>query len=220
MPATSNFRAAVAVMLALVAACERAERAAPPDIGPIAVAHDRLTVRTDTVGHDRWESRATFVLVDADNPNPEPGLVTLSGLLVDADGREVGRLRAETLWVPARGRRTFALIDDRREARATAVAARVDVRGARRPTGAEPVVIDQGHVWSDYGKVVATAMVVNRAKRPCKAMVFAGFHDAAGKPMTRPFTVFELGPEVQKPARFVGPPGSATGYIFLGEIRC
>jgi hypothetical protein len=215
-----HFRLSCFVQVAL-AACERPDH--PPDdrgdVTSIAI-HPHVTIRTDTVGHDRWERRATFVLVDADNRGEQPLLVTLGGVLVDGDGREVGRVRAETLTIPAGGRRTFALIDDQQVPRPTAVGANLDVRGARRPHGADPITIAQGHVWDDHGKVVATGMVVNRSERSCVAIVLAGFHGPDGVPLTRPFAVFELGGHAEKPTRFVGPEGSTAGYIFIGDIRC
>ena len=48
----------------------------------------------------------------------------------------------------------------------------------------------------------------------------AGFHDRDGKPLLRPFSVFPIGAKIERPSRFVGPPGSTTGYIFVGKIRC
>ncbi len=63
-------------------------------------------------------------------------------------------------------------------------------------------------------------MVVNTADRPCTAVVLAGFHDRDGTPMTRPFSVFPMGGKIERPARFVGPPGSTSGYSFVGKRRC
>ena len=208
------------ILLCLVfAGCERSRPLEQVDPTEIAVG-GRVTVRTDTVGMDVHERTTTFALVDADNRGDRPAAVTLGGVLVDADGREVGTRSAESLWIPARGRRTFALVDDKDLARPDAVAARVDLRGAIRPRHDEPVRIEQGHVWKDGDRVVATAMVVNTADRPCTAVVLAGFHDRDGTPMTRPFSVFPIGGKIERPARFVGPPGSTSGYIFVGKIRC
>ncbi|MBZ0231654.1 MAG: hypothetical protein K8M05_04840 [Deltaproteobacteria bacterium] len=210
---------AISGILLCAAACERARPLEHVDPSQLAIG-DQVTVRTDTVGMDAHARPATFALVDADNLGDLPAAVTLGGVLVDADGQEVGRLRAESLWIPPRGRRTFALVDDQDQARPAAVAARIDVRGAVRPRHDEPVSIEQGHVWKDGDRVVATAMVVNKADRPCHAVVLAGFHDRDGAPMTRPFSVFPIGADIERPARFVGPPGSTTGYIFVGKIRC
>lgn len=200
-------------------ACEKPAPLERVDPAEIAVG-TKVTIRTDTVGHDEFARPTTFALVDADNRGDRPANVTLGGVLVDADGHEVGVLRAESLWIPARGRRTFALVDTKDAVRTTATAARIDLRGATRPRFDETVKIEQGHVWKDQDRVVATAMVINTAARPCHAVVLAGFHDAAGVPMARQFSLFPIGPEIERPARFVGPPGSTTGYIFIGQIRC
>lgn len=203
----------------LGAACERTQPLVAVDPAELAIGR-HVTIRTDDVGHDAFTRPTTFALVDADNRGDRPANVTLGGVLVDADGREVGRLRAESLWIPAHGRRTFALVDDQDAARPTAVTARVDVRGATRPRHDEVVRVEQGHVWKDDGRVVATAMIVSTADRPCHVLVLAGFHDAAGTPMTRPFALFPIGAKIERPARFVGPVGSTTGYIFIGQLRC
>lgn len=205
--------------LVLLAACEQA---APLErVPPSEIAIGKLvTVRTDTVGHDRFERRSTFALVDADNRGDRPAHVTLGGVLVDADGHEVGKLRAESLWVPPRGRRTFVLLDSKDAERPSAVTARVDLRGATRPRHDEPIRIEQGHVWKDQDRVVATGMVVNVSEHNCQAIVLAGFHDASGAPMQRMWSLFPIGARIERPTRFVGPPGSVTGYIFIGQIRC
>jgi|GEM_PF-2451239 len=208
-----------AVLALLLVACERPASAPRAiDRALIAVRADQLTLRTDSIGIDRFASQATFALVDADNLGDADADVTLGGVLVDADGQEVGQLRPESLRIPAHGRRTFALIDRNRVARPTATGARVDVRGAREPRFAEPVRISDGHVYRDGPRVVVAGMVTNPNDRPCIAMVMAGFHDQDGKPMTRPFSAFELGGNASRPTRFVGPDGSEVGYIFVGDI--
>ncbi|HUQ02521.1 MAG TPA: hypothetical protein VM261_08500 [Kofleriaceae bacterium] len=212
-------RASLLIGLLIVAACERSRPLEQVERSQLAIG-TKVTVRTDVVGMAPHERSTTFALVDTDNLGDLPATVTLGGVLVDADGQEVGQLRAESLWIPARGRRTFALVDDKDAERTNAVTARIDVRGAVRPRHEPPVQIEQGHVWKDGDRVVATAMVVNTADRPCHAVVLAGFHDRDGKPLTRPFSVFPIGGTIERPARFVGPPGSTTGYIFVGRVRC
>jgi len=202
-----------------LAGCERTARLEHVDPSELAIG-PQITIRTDDVGHDQFARPTTFALVSADNHGDRPATVTLGGVLVDGDGHEVGRLRAESLWIPAHGRRTFALVDDRDQVRPTAVTAHVDLRGATRPRHDEVIRVEQGHVWKDNGRVVATAMIVNTADRPCTAVVLAGFHDASGAPMARPFSVFPIGAKIERPARFVGPPGSTNGYIFIGQLRC
>lgn len=202
-----------------LAACEKPAPLEQVPPAEIAIG-THVTVRTDTVGHDQFARESTFALVDADNRGDRPAHVTLGGVLVDADGHELGKLRAESLWIPPRGRRTFALIDAADARREGAVTARIDLRGATRPRHDEPIKIEQGHVWKDQGRVVATGMVVNTSKYNCQAVVLAGFHDASGAPMSRMWSLFPIGAHVERPTRFVGPPGSTTGYIFIGQIRC
>jgi|JI6StandDraft_1071083.scaffolds.fasta_scaffold46543_1 hypothetical protein len=209
---------AFAAAAAALAACERT---APPrriESSLIAIDHERVVVRTDVVGVDRFASRATFVIVDAQNRGDRDAEVTLGGVLVDADGQEVGTLRPESLHIPRRARRTFALVDRDRAERKTATAARVDLRGAREPRFADPITITNGHIYPDGDRVVVVGMVKNTSDRACIAMVLAGFHDRDGRPMTRPFAAFELGAGAERPARFVGPDGSHAGYLFVGEI--
>ena len=201
----------------LAAACERGREPPAVDRGLIAIA-DRPTLRTDTIGVDRFASQATFVLADAQNLADVDAEVTIGGILVDADGREVAPLRPESLRIPAHGQRTFALIDRGRAARPTAVAARLDVRGARQPRFPESVTIGAGHVYRDGDRAVVTGMVTNTTDRALVAIVLAGFHDAGGAPMTRPFAAFELGAGASRPTRFVGPDGSRAAYIFVGDV--
>lgn len=234
--------------LAAAAACERASpRPAPVEAPGIAIGAS-ITVRTDAIGVDPMcqprlrrvgdqlvpdiplecvgkppdparVPHATFALVHADNLGDEDMNVTLGGVLVDGDGHEVGRLATDTLRVPAHGRRTFALVDDGRQPRPTATEARVDVRGAARAERPETVRISDGEVARVGGQVVASGTVENLTDRPAQAVIIAGFQDAAGKPITRPFAVYDLGPRAKKPAVFTGPPGTATGYIFVGQVE-
>lgn len=221
---------ALAAALALASvACERPEVGTVAlDRSQIAVHDEQLTLRTDAIGVDQFASQATFALVTAENLGDAPAEVTLGGVLVDADGREVGALRAESLRIPARGKRVFALIDRDRKPRPTATGARVDVRGARVPRFEDPVRITDGHVYRDKGppgpdgvpveRVVVAGKVHNPSDRAVVAIVLASFHDASGKPLTRPYAAFELGGKASRPTRFVGPPGSTTGQIYVGDI--
>jgi len=207
----------VAIVLLIVAgvgACARRgddTRHLPP--GSIALSENQ-TVRTDEIA---GSGRATFVLFDADNRSDDEAIVTLGGELLDDAGKSLGRLRKESLRVPARGRRTFALIDGNLQPRPTATRARIEVVDASVPLHQAPIHIVEGHVFQDQGRAVVAGYVVNEADRGGRAVVMAGFHDAAGTPMTRPFTVFEIGAHARLPARFVGPPGSASAYIFVGD---
>lgn len=217
MAARPRTLVALVAAVAAVAACERTVEPRRIDPSLVAIA-PQVVVRTDAVGVDRFASRATFALVDAENRGDVDAEVTLGGVLVDADGHEVGALRAESLRIPRRGRRTFALVDRDRQARPTAVGARIDLRGAREPRFPEPITIADGHVYPDGDRAVVVGMIKNGSDRACIAMVLAGFHDRAGRPMTRPFAAFELGAGAERPARFVGPDGSHAGYLFIGDV--
>jgi hypothetical protein len=234
----------VAALATATAACERASQTpAPVEAGQISIG-PQITVRTDGVGLDpacqprerRVGDRfvpdvpiecvgkpagrlATFALAHADNAGDHDMMVTLGGVLVDADGQEVGRLRPDILRVPARGRRTFALVDEAYQPRPTATEARLDVRAVLRPQHEESVRITDGEVSRVGGQVVASGTVENLTDRAAHAVIIAGFQDGAGKPITRPFAVYRLGPREKREAVFTGPPGTATGYIFVGQVE-
>ncbi|HVV83659.1 MAG TPA: hypothetical protein VHE35_11350 [Kofleriaceae bacterium] len=238
--------AALIVAAVSVAGCERAGHDAPR-VDPSRVSIGKqVTVRTDVIGLDPAcqpttierggqlipyvppecvgkapdpARMATFALVHADNGDDHDADVTLGGVLVDADGHEVGRLAPSSLRIPAHGRRTFALVDDEQKARPTATEARIDVRTATRAEQPETVRITDGDVTRIAGQVVASGTVENLTDRTCQAVVIAGFQDASGRPITRPFALYQLGPHARKAAVFTGPPGTATGYIFVGQVE-
>ena len=204
------------IVMAFSGACSKGKPADHGDVSQIRLA-EHAVIATDLVGHDEWEQRATFALVDADNLSTGELVVTLSGLLVDANGGTVGSLRPESLRIPPGGKRTFALVDSENAERPGAVAAKVEVRGAVVPRWQPTVRISDGHVFDDRGKVMIAASITNQADRPGKTIIFAGFHDADGQPMERQHVVLEMGPEMTQTVRFVGPQGSKTGYLFLGD---
>jgi hypothetical protein len=237
--------AVVALGASAGVACERHERAPVVDASAIAIGK-LVTIRTDQVGPDPAcqprmvlqagrqvptvpiecvgkapdpAKAATFVLVDVDNRDQQDAIVTLGGVLVDGDGQEVGRLAPAALRIPAGARRTFALIDSEKRARPTATDARLDVREVAHPAYPEPVRITDGEVSREGGQVVASGTVENLTDKPAQVIIIAGFQDAAGKPLTRPFALYQLGPRAKKPALFTGPPGTATGYIFVGQVE-
>jgi hypothetical protein len=218
-PAARALLAAAATLLCGLAACERPTTPAskPVDLALIKVRTAQMHLRNDRVGHDQWESEATFVLVDAENTSTADALVTLGGALLDAAGKEIGPVRLESLRIPPGGRRTFALIDASQRVRANATSARVEVRGAFTPGYPPPVQIQDGHVFVDGDRVVVGGKIVNTMPRTAKAIVFAGFYDADDRPLTRPFTVFQLGADQSDSAQFVGPPGSKKAYLFIGD---
>ena len=214
--AVATLSLAVGVALAL-AACEPSHPARQLDLDAIRVSGG-ARMRTDVVGDGAFADTATFVLVDAENTAAEGAYVTLAGVLKDAAGATVGALKLQSLWVPARESRTFALVDDQRMARPTAAAARITVSGALIPSEPPRAQIAELHAFDDRGKTVVAAYVVNAADRPGQAMVIGAFHDASGEPMTRPFQMIELAAHGRRIVQFVGPPGSTRGTIFVGDV--
>ena len=177
----------------------------------------QVVVRHDQVGEGKFETRASYVLVDAENLAETDALVTLAGTLVDAAGETVGTLRPESLFVPKGGRRMFALVDDGNAERAAAVDARIELRGAVVARWRPAVRIHDVEVFDDRGRVMIAGHVTNLADRPGKIIVFAGFQDADGTPMARPFLLLELGSQITDTVRFVGPEGSKAAYLFVGD---
>ena len=199
-----------------LAACPRpADEPEQVDHSLVAVS-PHVVLRTDPVGESG--TTATFALVDADNHGDRELLVRLGGDLVDAHGAVVGHLRPDELRIPPGAKRTFALVDDAVTARPDATGATIAVASATIPAGRAPMRVTDGHVYLDQGRAVVAAYVVNDSDLAGKAIVIAGFHDAKGNPMTRPWSVFQLGAGAKQTAQFVGPPGSKDAYIYVGEI--
>jgi hypothetical protein len=213
--------AGLALAVLVAGACERrtdykVEREV--DHSLITVDHERMNLRHDLVGYEPHESRATFVLVDAEHAHPRDLNVTLAGTLLDADGAKVGTLRPASLRIPAGGVRTFALVDTEQAERPTAVRADVRVTGAWSPDYAEAVRISERRVREDQGRVVVAATVENTTREYVVVIVLASFYDAEGVPVLRPNSVLRLSPETSRPVQFVGPPGSVRGHVFIGDI--
>jgi hypothetical protein len=187
------------------------------DTDLIVVSAD-ARLRTDTVGEGRFASTASFVLVDADNRARDGAMVTLGGELHDAAGQVVGTLKPESLWIPGGEHRTFALVDDARVARPTATSAKLRVRGAVIPAQPPIMHISDIHSFDDYGKAVVQASLTNDVAQAGQAMVLGAFYDRDDRPVARPFTLMPIGPSVTRTVRFVGPPGSVRGTIFLGDL--
>ena len=229
------------VIAMLLAGCQRTHPARDLDRDLIRVSTD-ARLRTDTVGGAKsaypiapgasaeiraylegldaghqFSGDATFVLVDAENTGHDGANITLGGDLRDASGTAVGTLKPESLWVPAGEQRTFALVDSERHARPTASAARLVVRGAVIPAQPPLAHIDEPKSYDDYGKVVLQGTLVNEADRRGQIIVFASFHDAGGRPMTRPFSLIPVEPHSRTPLQFVGPQDSKRGALFVGE---
>lgn len=205
------------IAAALLGACSRSKPARQLDPDAIRVTGD-ARLRTDTVGDGKFSDRATFVLVDAENSAAEGAYVTLGGDLTAAGGEVLGHLKPQSLWIPPGERRTFALVDTERQPRPASASARIVVRGALVPDAPPTARIAELHTFDDYGKTVVQANVVNDADRQGQIMVIASFHDANGLPMTRPFQMIELDRKQTRPVQFVGPQGSKTGTIYVGDV--
>jgi hypothetical protein len=178
----------------------------------------RMNLRQDQIGHGQWATAASFVLVDAENTHREDLMVTLAGSLVDDGGQVVGALRPASLRIPAGGVRTFALVDDQQQVRPQAASARIEVVGAHVPAYAPPVVVTDGHVHRDGDRMVVTGQVRNTAEQGVRVLVLGGFHDARGVPLTRPFVDMYLAGGASHSVELVGPPGSVSGYAFIGDL--
>jgi hypothetical protein len=213
-------RFALAIPLCLIA-CGRGDDWSTPEVSYdlIHVEADRLSIKTGPVGHDKWKSNATYVLVEAKNTSEQDLQVTLSADLIDADKQVVGKTRRESLRIPAGGGRLFALIDDKQVERATATGARVDVRGAQTVSYPAAVVVTEGHVYFDQDRAVVAGYAVNNAEREAKAIVIAAFFDEKGRPMQRPSTLFRLAGKGKRGTQMVGPPGSRSAYLYIGDAQ-
>jgi len=228
------------LLLAVGFACGRSSPARNLDLDRIRVDEARL--RTDTVGGDpklygvqpgmnrelrdyieqsneggRFSDQATFVLVDAENAGDAGAVVTLGGDLRDAAGQALGALKPESLWIPAGDRRTFALVDTERKSRPTAAGAKIVVRGALIPEEPPVVHVEDIHTFDDFGKQVVQGLLVNDADRAGQAIVIASFHDVKKQPMTRPFSLIQIAAKQRRTVQFVGPPGSSTATIYVGD---
>jgi hypothetical protein len=187
------------------------------DLSAIEVV-DNARLRTDTVGEGTFASQSTFVLVDAKNPTSEGAYVTLAGELTGQDRSIVGRLKAQSLWIPAGERRTFALIDTERVPRPATIATTIRVTGALVTQDPPRVRISDLHSFDDRGRIVVQANVTNDATSLGKVVVIAAFHSKDDQPMTRPFQVLQINGKQTTPVQFVGPEHSKTGTIFVGDV--
>ena len=185
-------------------------------IAPGAIPEIREYLAGLDAGH-QFTGEATFVLVDAENTSTDGANITLGGDLRDATGTSVGYLKPESLWVPAGQQRTFALVDTERKARPTASAAHLVVRGAVIPAEPPLARIEEPKTYDDYGKMVLQGTLINDADKRGQIVVFASFHDAGGRPMSRPFSLVAAEPHSRTPIQLVGPQGSTHGTLYVGE---
>lgn len=201
------------------AGCDKQNRPKPA-INParIELGRDKLAIRTGPVGVGKWKSEATYALVEARNRTDRDVMVTVAGDLRDETGKPTWPLRRESMRVPAGGSRLFALVDEEQKVRPAAKGARVDVVGAVAVEYPPPFTITDGKVMMDQDRAVAAGYVVNTAERDGAAVVIGAFFDQAGAPLQRTSTVFPLSPGGRRGLRLVGPPGSRSAYLFIGEV--
>lgn len=189
----------------------------PLDLDLVRVSPN-AKLRTDTVDDGRFASTATFVLVDAENTGDDGAYVTLAGQLGDGEGQPAFPLKPQSLWIPAREVRTFALVDREHKPRPSARTAQIVVRSGTIPPRPPPVRIDAFHQYEDNGKLVVQAAVHNDAARPGRIMVIAAFHAADGQPMTRPFSVVTIAAHQAETVQFVSLPSATRGAIYFGDM--
>lgn len=164
----------------------------------------------------QWSATATFVLVDASNDSEHGAYITLDGTLRDGDAKPLGELKPESLWVPAHEQRTFALVDSTHSPRPGAAGAQIRVRGRR--TGTAPIMhVESARTVDDYGKAVAQATIVNDADHAGRAVVMAAFTDVEHRPMARPFALVEVAGNARTNVQLVGPKGSTSAIIYIGD---
>jgi hypothetical protein len=207
--------ASLAICAALAASCGKDESARPPvDLARIQVSG--AVVKSGPVGEPRWRSQATYALVEARNQTDADVMVTLGGELEGAG--QSWPLRRESLRVPAGGSRLFALVDEG-QAERQAIGARVAVTGAVHVAYPPPFAVTDGNVVLDEDRAVAAGYVVNTAERDGSAVVIGAFFDESGAPLQRTSTVFALSPGGKRGVRLVGPVGSRSAYLFVGEVN-
>lgn len=209
-------RIALAWLITLGAlACSKREAAEQVNFDKIQIVGE-ARMRTDVVGSGQFTDQASFVLVDAANTSETGAYVTLGGAFTDARGASIGALKPQSLWIPAREARTFALVDADRNPRPTATSAKIEVRGALIASPPQAKIVDL-KTFDDDGKIVVQASLVNDTDRIGHIIVIAAFHGKDGRPMTRPFDLIDIGPKRRQNLQFVGPQGSVRGTIYVGD---
>jgi hypothetical protein len=184
----------------------------------IVVDGTNMTLQTGSVGTGKHEKEATYVLVDAKNPSDMDLSVTLGGQFLDKDDKVVGLMIRQSLRIPSKGVRTFALVNEERVANARATGATIEVTSAVQLDYEEQITITDLHEYKDGDRIVVKGYVRNTVGRIGRAVVFATFYDAKGRPMKRPSTVFRLERKAKRGVQFVGPPGSVRATLSVGDI--
>lgn len=184
----------------------------------IVVAGAKMTLQTGAVGTGEHEKKATYVLVDAENPSDMELSVTLGGQFLDKNDQVVGVMIKQSLRIPAKGVRTFALVNEKRVANPNATGATIEVTSAVQLNYEEQITITDLHEYEDGNRIVVKGYVQNTVGRIGRAVVFATFYDAQGRPMKRPSTMFRLERNARRGVQFVGPSGSVRATLSVGDI--
>ncbi len=210
---------ALACVGALLGACEKNTwKPKEADRKQIVVHGELMTLHSGSVGSGKHKGKATYVLVDADNPSTLDLAVTLGGSFLDEAGEQVGVMHRQSLRIPAGGTRTFALVDESRETHGNASGATIEVTSAVQLDYPEQIIITDLVEHEDGGRIVVNGYVQNTVGRIGRALVFATFYNKEGQPMQRPSTLFQLERKARRGVQFVGPAGSVRATLSVGDI--
>lgn len=206
--------------LFLLSACLGGVKEAPSvDTELIKLELGTMHLETSSVGIGKFKAPATFALIDVVNQAKLPVDLTLGGTLLNDNNEVVGEFRHQWLRMPSEGgRRTFALVDNKQEAHPDAIRAEIKIVKATEATHPMGVVVEDGHVFDDRGRVVVTGFVVNTTERDARAIVIASFYDKRGAPIQRPSTHITLDRGQKRGMQFVGPEGSTSATLYIGEV--
>ena len=189
------------------------------DKSVVSIGNDSLRVLHGDVGYGKFETRATYVLVDVENNHDRDLVVGIGGELLDADGKPVATLRKEAMRIPAGGLRMYAPVTADSTHHPNAKSARMYVTSTIVPSYDRMVVVEEGRVYIDNDRAVVDGWVTNTGKGKVAVIVIGAFWDADGSPVQRPHTIMEIREGERHPARFVGPPGSRKAMIFAGDTQ-
>lgn len=189
-----------------------------PEPGSLAISEAR-TIRTGPVGVGDARAPATYALVDVRNPNDRAVIAEVAGELFDSSGNSLGPTRPEVLTIPAGATRMFALVDGKRRVvdNASSVVVRVD--GASFAHAGPRLVISGEKNYRDQGRAVVSGFVENRGEGAVTVMVIAGFYGSDGAPMEREAVPYRIDGGQRRGTQHVGPPGSARGVLFVGDVN-
>ena len=207
------------VLFLLLFACKTPlKEGGPVDHSLFEFQREKVHVQQGPVGVGNHKNDASYVYVDVLNRHKRAVDLTLSGKLLNANGDVLGQLRNQWLRLPADGRRTFALVDDQQSLRPDAEFAEIVIQKASEAVYPLGVKIEEGHVFDDRGRVVVTGFVVNENDRNASALVIASFYDKDGIPVERPSTSVRIDRKQKRGIQFVGPEGSVSATLYVGEV--